>query len=89
MSLEDTLRQIIREELAAAFADRDDHPPPLKTHVSSTELMAALGISRGTVRRMLAEGCPHVRPGINPRFNLDDVKRYLDAKQERAGNGGA
>ena len=103
-TLEDTLRQIIREELAAlplhgsAPAER-----PERLHISSMELCIALGISRGTLKKMLAEGCPFVCPGKTPRFVLSDVEAFLTAKGDtrppgvftgvrykgRAGNGGA
>lgn len=79
MTFEETLRKIIREELVIVL-EHLDTPKPVKTHVGSTELMAALGISRGTVHRMMREGCPYVSPGRNPRFVLEDVKRYLETK---------
>jgi hypothetical protein len=84
MTIEDSLRKIIREELLV-FAEQMDGPRQEKTHVSSTDLMAALGISRGTLRRMMEQGCPYVCPGKNPRFNLADVKRYLDSKGATSG----
>lgn len=83
MSFEDTIRQIVREEITAALAERDDHPQPVQTHVSSGVVMQTLGITRSVLRRMLAEGCPHLRPGAYPRFNLDEVRRFLEAKNGR------
>lgn len=82
MSLEDTLRLIVREELAT-LAERLTQPRGVKTHVSSTELMKALSISRGTLRKMMAEGCPFVKPGQYPRFDVEDVQRWL--KEKRSG----
>lgn len=82
MSLEETLRTIVREELAVAFKHLAQ-PRGVKTHVSSTELMKALSISRGTLRKMMTEGCPYVQPGEYPRFDVEDVQRWL--KEKRSG----
>jgi hypothetical protein len=86
MTLEETLRQIIREELQA-IAELMDSPRQEKTHVGSVALCESLGISRSTLRKMMDDGCPHIRPGSTPRYNLADVRRFLAAKGQ--GNGGA
>jgi excisionase family DNA binding protein len=78
VSLEETLRGIVREEIRAALADQGKAPP---AHlINSADLCAALGISRGTLRKMMADGCPHVRPGTYPRFDLEHVKRWMNAR---------
>ena len=82
MSLEDTLRTIVREELQAALAHLAE-PRGVKSHISSTELMKALSISRGTLRSMMREGCPYVQPGQFPRFDVEDVQRWLKEKRGR------
>jgi excisionase family DNA binding protein len=82
MSLEDTLRQIVREELALVVAQLSQ-PKGVKAHVSSTELMESLNISRGTLRKMMAEGLPHTRPGKFPRFDVADVERWLRERNGR------
>lgn len=76
MSLEDTLRLIVREELQSALQQLSQ-PKGVATHVSSGELMKSLNISRGTLRSMMTEGLPHTRPGKYPRFNVEDVDRWL------------
>lgn len=80
MSLEDTLRTIVREELALVV-ERLSQPRGVKTHVSSVEIMKALSISRGTLRKMMAEGCPYVQPGEYPRFDVEDIQRWLKEKR--------
>lgn len=76
MSLEDTLRSIVREELQAALQQLGDRRS-VKTHVSSSELCTSLSVSRGTLRKMMKEGCPYTQPGKYPRFNVEDVDRWL------------
>jgi hypothetical protein len=74
--LEQALRRIIREEIRSALAELNS-PAAVKTHVSSTELMASLSISRGTLRKMMAEGLPHTRAGKYPRFAIAEVDHWL------------
>lgn len=73
--LEQTLRRIVREELQAALAGLST--PAAKAHVSSSELMLALSISRGTLRKMMREGLPHTCPGKFPRFAIAEVDAWL------------
>jgi len=76
MSLEDSLRQIVREELQLALQALAQ-PKGVASHVSSGQLLRSLNISRGTLRKMMREGCPYTQPGKFPRFNVDDVERWL------------
>lgn len=78
--LEAALRRIIREELRAALAEMSA-PAAVKTHVSSSELMASLSISRGTLRTMMREGLPHTLPGKYPRFSIDEVEAWLSERR--------
>ena len=79
MSLEETLRGIVREEIRAALAEQKK--PAEKRLLNSADLCTAFGISRGTLRKMMAEGLPHVRPGTYPRFDLEDVQRFTREKR--------
>ena len=76
MSLEETLRAIVREELQAALQQLGERTE-VKTHVGAPALCKALSISRATLRKMTKEGCPYVQPGKYPRFNVEDVDRWL------------
>jgi hypothetical protein len=78
--LEDDIRLIVREEIRAALSElgsKKESPALL----NSKKLCAALGISRGTLRVMMAEGVPHSCPGTYPRFDLDDVRRFMREKR--------
>lgn len=82
MSLEESLRLIVREELQAALAALAGlgKPKGVATHVSSAELMTSLSISRGTLRKMMTEGCPYTQPGKCPRFNVAEVEAWLKGR---------
>lgn len=75
MSLEDSIRLIIREELEAVAA-RLTAPQP-KHLLSTEELGTYLGVSRSVIRKMVRDGVPHVRPFKHPRFDLELVERWL------------
>jgi excisionase family DNA binding protein len=58
----------------------------IERYLSTAELMAMLGISRSTVRRLRLRGMPHLMVGAVHRFPKDQVLTCLkgtekDAKQ--------
>lgn len=75
MSLEDTLRLIVREELEAVASRLAAQPQ--KHLLSTEELGTYLGVSRSVIRKMVRDGVPHVRPYKHPRFDLELVERWL------------
>ena len=87
VTFEATLRQIIREELLA-FAEQIEggRGAAERLHVSGEELLTLLHISWATLQKLRADGLPYVRVGKFPRYNLEDVKRFLAARGQ---NGGA
>lgn len=75
MTLEETIRAIMREELAALAQQLQAAPPP--ELVDPIGLARALSVSRSTVYRLINEGCPVVRVGDTPRFDVAEVKAWL------------
>jgi excisionase family DNA binding protein len=73
-SLEETLRVIVREELERALSVQT---PTGNPWLSLSALSEALGISRPTLRKLVAKGMPHIKPGDNMRFRLDEVEAWL------------
>jgi excisionase family DNA binding protein len=80
VSLEDSLRIIVREELQLALQQLQ--PKSVAAHVSSSELMELLSISRGTLRKMMAEGLPYTSPGKYPRFSVSAVEQWLQERRD-------
>jgi len=75
VTLEESIRLIVREELEAVVS-RLAAPAPKKL-LSTEELGTYLGVSRSVVRKMVRDGVPHVRPFNHPRFDLELVERWL------------
>lgn len=73
------LRALIRDELRATLAEREPAPTgaPL---VDRRELGRTLAVSTATVTRLTSEGMPHVFVGDSPRYSIEDVRAWLDAR---------
>ncbi len=78
----DELRAVVREELRAALAEHVPAPAAAAL-VDRHELARMLDVSAATVTRMTAEGMPHVFAGASPRYSLDEVRAWLDARGRR------
>jgi excisionase family DNA binding protein len=80
-SLEPLLRSVVREEL-----ERLEHlrmqDRPRDGLMSVRALAQALDCSPSSVRRMISQGCPHVRVGESPRFNLPEVTAWMRERRE-------
>jgi len=50
----------------------------LERYLSRGELMTMLGISRGTVYRLMAKGMPNIMLGSVHRFPKDEVLTWLE-----------
>jgi hypothetical protein len=84
MSLDALIAQavsaVLREQLPELLADLttpDRAPALLDRH----GLARALSCSTGTIDKMRRQGMPEVRLGDSPRFDLDDVIRWLKRQQ--------
>jgi hypothetical protein len=71
------LRELIREAVADARAEAPAAPALLDRR----RLGVALGVCPDTVDRLRREGCPEVRVGDVPRFELADVLAWLKARK--------
>lgn len=77
MTLEETIRAAVREELAVIIAELRRPDPGALTQ---EQLGGALQISRSTVHRLLREGMPHYLVLGSKRFDLDEVKAWLKTR---------
>ncbi|MBK8994614.1 MAG: hypothetical protein IPM35_02535 [Myxococcales bacterium] len=79
LTLED-LAELVRGAVADVLAD---HGPaqPAPALVDRAGLARALSVSLSSVDRLLREGCPRVRIGDAPRFDVADVIAWLRARQ--------
>lgn len=82
MSLDEGLRELIREELARVIELCT--PEARREWISMTDLAEALQVSVQTVHAMMKRGCPHIVPDTRPRFNLPEVVAWL-AKERTSG----
>jgi hypothetical protein len=76
------LATLVRNAVADALAEHEptSDRPALLDRVA---LARALGVSASTVDRLRSEGCPSIRIGDVPRFELDAVLAWL---RERKGS---
>jgi hypothetical protein len=78
------LRELVAEAVSHALAAQASRPtsstPAL---LSRHELAHALGISAASVGRLTVEGMACVYVGKAPRYSLDEVRAYLDARGQR------
>lgn len=81
MSLEETLRSIVREELAK-FATDLRPPERRREWLSMTELATELGVGLPVIHSMMKRGCPYVMPDTRPRFHLAQVTAWLEKQRE-------
>ncbi|MBN2196783.1 MAG: hypothetical protein JW751_28515 [Polyangiaceae bacterium] len=78
VATEDRLREIVREVVAAALADqRPSEPAPVL--LRRADLARACSVSPRIVDSWRARGCPVVRVGSDPRFELAAVVEWLRA----------
>ena len=68
------LRQLVAEVAREALADG---PPPGPALLDKKGLAQALRVSTSTVSRLLREGCPMIRIGDSPRFELAACMEWL------------
>jgi excisionase family DNA binding protein len=84
MKLPITLHLEIDADALAAFALalglRKDAAPPQAGALDLAALGKALDVSPATLRRLVAEGLPHVAVGRARRFDLDAVRAWLAAR---------
>jgi excisionase family DNA binding protein len=78
----DELRAVIRDELRATLAAHASSPSAAPL-VDRREVARLLNVSAATVTRMTAEGMPHVFAGASPRYSVDEVHAWLDARGRR------
>lgn len=53
--------------------------------VDIKQVMIRLGVSRGTVFRLMRDGMPHKK--LTPRtlrFDIDDVLKWIETRQDKA-----
>jgi hypothetical protein len=78
----DELVALVYNAVDAALSARA--PAPSTTPlVDKRELARVLNISAATVTRMTAEGMPHIFAGASPRYEIDEVRGWLDARGRR------
>jgi excisionase family DNA binding protein len=80
MSVEDSIRAILREELERVLAA----PPNMVDRpkwLTMTALAEHLGISAQTLKTLVKRGLPHIQPGEHKRFNLDECEAWLRAQE--------
>lgn len=77
----DELRALVRGEVEAALAAVP--PPSTERLADKREAARVLNVSMATVTRMTGEGMPHVFVGASPRYALDEVRAWLDARGRR------
>lgn len=75
----DELRALLRGEVDAALAARSAVPSAVPL-VDKRELARTLSVSPATITRMTAEGMPHVYAGASPRYDLAEVRAWLDER---------
>lgn len=75
MSLEDSIRTIVREELERVLAAPS--APSADNWISLTELARRLGLSRPTVRALIKRGLPHIQPDRSYRFRLAECEAWI------------
>jgi hypothetical protein len=77
----DELRALVREAVHEELANRAHAlAPSQSTLVDRRELARALDVSPATVTRLQAEGMPCVHVGAAPRYALEHVRTWLDAR---------
>lgn len=65
-------------------------PTGLAPLLNNAQLMAHYGVSNWTVNEWIKDGCPVQRlPGGNRRFDLTEVKEWMDSRSEAAADLGA
>jgi excisionase family DNA binding protein len=81
-ALRETIRAIVREELALALADRAE-PDELMSTANAAELA---GVAEGTVRRWIREGrLPERRAGRLLRVSRSELATLLGISRRAAG----
>jgi hypothetical protein len=75
----DELRALIRDELRAVHAEREPAPSAAPL-LDRRELGRTLAVSTATVTRLTSEGMPHVFVGDSPRYSIDEVRAWLEAR---------
>lgn len=80
----DELRELVTNAVSDAL-ERLDAPREAPALIDKATLARALDCSTRTVDRLIADGLPLVRLGEAPRFRLDAVLAWLDARQPASG----
>lgn len=77
MSLEDSLRSIVREELERVLRAPDGvaAPPPL--WLTMTALAKHWGVAPSTIKSMVKRGLPYIQPDQFKRFNVAECELWL------------
>jgi len=68
-------RDLVRDAAWETVAEASDDPPPAL--LDRAGIAWALGVGTATVDRMRREGCPIIRIGDSPRFELADCLTWL------------
>lgn len=83
-SIAEALRQVVREEIRAAFAEARaaEDAEDAKRLVGVPEAALRLGLSRSTVYKLSERfEIPNVKIGTSLRFRVADLDAYKDARR--------
>ena len=76
-TIDETLRALVREEVARALGEQDSAQPDVL--LSVTTVAARFDVAPATVRRALRRGLPHVGAGRLTRIKPADFEVWLNA----------
>jgi hypothetical protein len=75
----DELLALLSEAVRVALAERTPAPSSAPL-VDRRELARLFAVSAATVTRLTAEGMPCTHVGDSPRYDVEDVRAWLDAR---------
>lgn len=78
------VRVVVREELEAVLADRNQTSSISPALLDRQGIASALGVSAGTVDKLRRDGLPCIMVGDSPRFETAACLEWLRARRSGA-----
>lgn len=82
MTVEETLRAIVREELERVLRAPSSVAGERQKWHSARDAAKHLGISPRTLAELVSRGLPHIQPGEYRRFNLEECEAWIRGRAQ-------